>query len=235
LLFGLTFEMILLDKLENPGLDTLAFARTRLLEIGAGTAACLIVSLLTTVTARRRWPGRSAPVEEGVGWHSQAARHALQGGIALALVPIAHIAIGLHAIQQAGVTIMAVMIVPVAGLGQSGMVPVSRKLLHRIAGCLCGSALAAAILLLADGRAPILIAGTGLGVLIGRHIENGGGRYTYVGMQFTLAILVTLIPDSYSSAAIHPALQRLESIVCGMALLEPVLLAWHFVGSKRRV
>jgi len=228
LLFGLTFEMILFDKLENPALDTLAFAKTRLLEIGAGTAACLIVSLLTTLTARRRWPGRSAPPQEGVGWHSHAARHALQGGVALALVPIVHTVVGLHALQQAGVTIMAVMIVPVAALSQSGMVPVTRKLLHRVIGCLCGGALAAAILFVAAGHAPVLIAGTCLGVLIGRHIENGGGRFTYVGMQFTLAVLVTLIPDSFSSAAIRPGLVRLESIVCGMALLEPVLLVWYF-------
>ena len=35
LLFGLTFEMVLLDKLEHPALDTEAFAHTRLLEVAA--------------------------------------------------------------------------------------------------------------------------------------------------------------------------------------------------------
>lgn len=232
LLFALTFEMILLDKLEHPTLDTFTFAKTRLLEVGAGTAACLVVSLLTTLTARRRWPSRPPPPSEGVGWHSNAARHAMQAGVALALVPILHAIIGLRELQQAGVTIMAVMIVPVTGLGRSGIGPVTRKLLHRVIGCLCGSALAAVSMLLADGSTSILIAGTFLGVLIGRHIENGGGRFTYVGMQFTLTILVTLIPDSYSATAIHPALLRLESIFCGMALLEPVLLLWYFADTK---
>lgn len=231
LLFGLTFEMILLDKLEHPALDTFLFAKTRLLEVGAGTVACLIVSLLTTLTARRRWPSNSPIPAQGLGWHSDAARHAMQAGLALALVPILHAIIGLRELQQAGVTIMAVMIVPLTGLGRSGVGPVTRKLFHRVIGCLSGSALAGATIALASGSVPVLIAGTFLGVLIGRHIENGGGRFTYVGMQFTLAILVTLIPDSYSSAAIHPALLRLESIFFGMALLEPVLLAWYFVDS----
>jgi uncharacterized membrane protein YccC len=75
----------------------------------------------------------------------------------------------------------------------------------------------------------VLILGTAAGVLVGRHIENGGHSYGYVGTQFTLAILVTLVPDSYADAAISPALDRLYSILVGMALLEPVLVVWHFI------
>jgi hypothetical protein len=44
--------------------------------------------------------------------------------------------------------------------------------------------------------------------MIGRHTKNGGHAHIYVGMQFTLAILVTLVPDSYA-AAVVPALDRL--------------------------
>jgi uncharacterized membrane protein YccC len=234
LLFALTFEMILLDKLEHPTLDTFVFAKTRLFEVGAGTAACLIVSVLTTLTARRRWPSTPPPPSQGTGWHSNAARHAMQAGVALALVPVLHAIIGLQELQQAGVTIMAVMIVPVTSLGRSSVGQVTRRLFHRVIGCLCGSVLAAATIFFADGYAPILIAGTFLGVLIGRHIENGGGRFTYVGTQFTLTILITLIPDSYTSAALHPALLRLKSIFFGIALLEPVLLAWYLASHKRR-
>jgi uncharacterized membrane protein YccC len=75
----------------------------------------------------------------------------------------------------------------------------------------------------------VLILGTAVGVLVGRHIENGGHSHIYVGTQFTLAILVTLVPDSYADAAISPALDRLYGILVGMALLEPVLVAWHFI------
>jgi len=234
LLFGLTFEMILLDKLEHPAVNAIAFVETRLLEVAAGTVACVTISLLTTLTARRRWPGPPAAPATRIGWHPDAARHAAQAGVTLALLPVLHALFGIPELQQAGVTIMAVMVVPVSGLGASGLAPVSRRLLYRTLGCLGGAALAAATLFLAHGSAPVLIAGTCLGVIIGRHIENGGTRTTYLGLQFTLAILVTLVPDSYSDAAIRPALERLASIFIGMALLEPVLLAWHFAVPRRK-
>lgn len=232
LLFGLTFEMILLDKLEHPALDTFGFARTRLLEVGAGTLACVSVSLLTTLTARRRWPAQAAPPATRLGWHSNAARHAMQAGLALALLPILHAEFGIPELAQAGVTIMAVMIVPAAGLGRSGLGPVTRRLLHRIIGCLCGGALATVTLVVAHGQPAILIAGTCLGVLIGRHVENGSTRIAYVGLQFTLVTLVTLVPDTYSDVAILPALVRLQSILIGMALLQPVLLGWHLFARR---
>jgi uncharacterized membrane protein YccC len=234
LLFGLTFEMILLDKLEHPGLDTVAFARTRLLEVAAGTVACLAVSMLSTLTLRRLSPASPPPVLARTGWHSDAARHSAQAGLTLALLPPLHVLFAMPELAQAGVTIMAVMIVPVAGIGASGLIPVSRRLFDRAAGCLAGGTLAAAILFMAQGRAAVLIGGTCLGIVIGRHIENGASRTTYLGLQFTLAILVTLVPDSYAVAEIGPALARLSSILIGMALLEPVLLAWHVIAPERQ-
>lgn len=230
LLFGLTFEMILLDKLEHPGLDTLDFARTRLLEVTAGTIACLSVSLaIAWVTRREIVP---APIETAplMRWHPAAARHAAQAGVTLALLPLLRHFTGIPELAQAGVTILAVMIVPVAGLGASGLVPVSQRLLHRAIGCLSGGAMAIAVLVLAQGWVPMLVAGTCLGILIGRHIETGTTRAPYIGLQFTLAILVVLVPDSYGQVRSDPGVHRLVSILIGMALLEPVLLAWHAIA-----
>jgi uncharacterized membrane protein YccC len=232
LLFGITFEMVVLGKLEHPGTDALDFARTRLLEVIAGTIACVSVSLATTLTARRRWPGARAAPTARIGWHPHAARHAAQAGGALALLLPLHVLFGLGELEQAAVTIMAVMIVPVSGIGASGLIPVSRRLLHRTLGCLAGSLLAVSILLLAHGSTGILIAGTCLGVILGRHIENGSTRFAYVGLQFTLAVIVVLVPDSYAKAEVGPALQRLLSILIGMALLEPVLLVWHALARS---
>ena len=233
LLFGLTFEMILLDKLENPALDTFDFARTRLLEVVAGTVACVAVSLATAWLTRR--DGSSGTLQTGprMRWHPAAARHAAQAGVTLALLPLLRHFTGIPQLAQAGVTIMAVMIVPIAGLGASGLVPVSRRLLHRAIGCLAGGTLAATVLVIAQGWAPLLVLGTCLGILIGRHMENGITQAPYIGMQFTLAILVVLVPDSYSETSIEPGLHRLLSILNGMALLEPVLLAWHAVAPRR--
>lgn len=234
LLFGLTFEMILLDKLARPDLDTIGFAETRLLEVVAGTIACTLVSLAVGALAGKQWWVDRPPAPARMGWHPHAARHAAQAGLAIAVLPALHALFRLPELPQAAVTIMAVMIVPVSGIGASGFVPVSRRLLHRALGCMAGGALALVFLLLAQGNAPVLILGTCVGIVIGRHIENGVPGATYMGLQFTLAVLVVLVPDSYADARIGPEIQRLASVFIGMAVLEPVLLAWHFLAPRRR-
>jgi uncharacterized membrane protein YccC len=238
LFVGLTFEMILLDKLEHPNHAITGFATTRMLEVVSGTVACVIVSTVSALTARRRWPGSRAPAAKRIGWHPHALRHAAQAAVALAFLPLLGSLFAIRELAQSAVSIMAVMLIPVTSLGVSGLMPVSRRLGQRVAGCLAGSALAGLFLFAAHGSAPVLIAGTAIGVLVGRHIENGGHAMAYVGTQFTLAILVTLVPDSYTDAAIAPALDRLYGILTGMALLEPVLVAWHLVapagGSRSR-
>jgi uncharacterized membrane protein YccC len=233
LLFGLTFIMIVLDRIEDPGVEVRALALTRVLEVGAGTLACLIVSLVSTLTARRWWPASLTPATPPVGWHPDAARHAVLAALALGLLPVIHHYFALPELAQAGVTIVAVMIVPVAGLGSSGLGPVSRRLRQRALGCLCGGLLAASILFVAGGSVPVLIAGACFGIVIGRHIENGSARSAYLGLQFTLAVLVVLVPDDYSNIAIRPGLERLVSIFVGMAVLWPILLAGHFVAPER--
>jgi uncharacterized membrane protein YccC len=233
LLFGLTFEMILLENLEHPTLDASAFAKTRFLEVVAGTVACVAVSLLSTMTARKRWPGPAPARATRIGWHPAAARHAALAGFVLALLPFLHSLFQIPELEQAGITIMAVMIVPASDLTASGFVPVSRRLLQRMAGCVAGSLLAAAFLFSSQGEAWVLVAGTCVGIAIGRHIENGSPRMSYLGLQFTLAILIALVPDDYSDAAIRPAIERLMSIFIGMALLEPILLARHYLLPEK--
>jgi uncharacterized membrane protein YccC len=231
LLFGLTFIMIVLDGLEHPGIDVEALALTRVLEVGAGTLACVTVSLAATLTVRRRWPAPPTPPTPAAGWHPGAARHALRAAFALSLLPVIHRYFAVPELAQAGVTIMAVMIVPAAGLGVSWLGPVGKRLQQRAIGCLCGGLLAAMILFLADGAVPLLIAGTSIGIMIGRHIENGSPRNAYLGLQFSLAILVVLVPDDYASAAIGPGLERLISVFVGMAVLLPIILGWRFARA----
>jgi uncharacterized membrane protein YccC len=240
LFVGLTFAMILLDKLARPQDALDAFARTRILEVVAGTTACLLVSMVSTHSLRRRWPGPPGPEPQRFGWRPEAARHAGQAAAALFLLPFLGQLWRGPDLAQSAVTVMAVMLVPVSGIGASGLAPVSRRILLRVAGCTAGAALAAALLFLAHSpplagaAAPVLIAGTVLGVAIGRHIENSQTSIAYGGTQFVLAILVTLVPDSYATAHIGPALERLGGIVVGIALLEPVLVAWRLVAPARR-
>jgi uncharacterized membrane protein YccC len=233
LFVGLTFELILLDKLEHPQHALAAFAAMRPLDVAAGTAACILISTISTLTVRHRWPAEPSPPSRRIGWHPQALRHAAQAAIALAILPPLWSIFAVRELAQSSVTVMAAMIIPVTSLGVSGFAPVSGRLLLRIAGCVAGGALAAAALFAAHGTAAILIAATCLGVLIGRHIENGRSGIAYAGTQFTLAVLVTLVPDSYAGAEIGPALDRLLGALIGMAVLEPVLIAWHLIAPGR--
>ncbi|MBA2935362.1 FUSC family protein [Sphingomonas sp. CGMCC 1.13654] len=232
LFFGLTFVMVVLDKVEHPARPLLGFVETRVLEVVAGTVACVIVSLASTLTLRRRWPATRAKPLEG-GWHPPALRHAAQGAVALVLLSGLSRFLELPALAQSAITIMAVMLVPITSLGATGFGLVNRRILYRFVGCGAGAALAALFLFVAQGSPPILIVGTILGVAIGRHIENSGRSIAYVGTQFVLAILIILVPDSYAQANLTPAWERLAGIFIGMAVLEPVLLIWHLADPKR--
>jgi uncharacterized membrane protein YccC len=232
LFVGLTFQMILLDKVQHRDLAVTAFALTRIVEVLAGTSACVIVSALSTWTVRRRWPAPPRPAVPQFGWHPDAARHAAQGAVALGVLPCLAM-LGLPEMAQSSITIMAVMLVPVASVGRSGLVPVSRRLMYRMLGCLIGGMLAALVLFTFHGNAAILMLCAFVGVIIGRHIENGGAAFAYSGTQFVLAILVALVPDSYAHPRIDPALERLAGILMGLVVLEPILLAWHLIAPSR--
>jgi uncharacterized membrane protein YccC len=240
LFVGLTFAMVMLDKLEHPGLALWPFVHTRVIEVIAGTSACVVVSAVSTLTLRRRWPAAPLPTPQRLGWRPAVARHCALAGVALSVLPGLHEAAGVPQLAQAAVTIMAVMMAPVSAIGDSAFWPVNRRILLRAAGCLAGVAMAGGFVILAyNGEyaawaAPILVAGTILGVAIGRHIENGQGSIAYGGLQFTLVVLVALVPDSYAHADLAPAVHRLISIFIGFAILEPVLLAWHFLAPGRR-
>ena len=234
LFIGLTFSMIVLGYPRSWS-DLLGFASSRILEVFAGTAACILVSMVSTLTLRQRWPAVARPTPATTGWHPDAARHAAQGALAMALLPLVHEIWRLPELGQAAVSIMAVMMVPVSRLGGSGFLPVSRRMVLRVLGCACGAALAGGILLVAHGSAAILIAGSLFGVMLGRHIENSARPMAYSGTQFTLAMLVALVPDSYIDPDPDAGVARLAGIVTGIALLEPVLAAFHVFTWKSAV
>ena len=69
--------------------------------------------------------------------------------------------------------------------------------------------------------------------MIGRHIENSTRPIAYGGTQFTLAMLIALVPDSYVAPDPEAAVARLAGTVLGIALLEPVLAAFHIFTWRR--
>jgi uncharacterized membrane protein YccC len=234
---GLTFMMVLIEGLAHVEEPILRFASTRILEVLAGTVACVLVSAISTWTIRRKLPNpdralRAMPAGQPRQWHAAVARHAFVGGVALALIPWAWLWLGIESLSQSSVTIFVVMLVPAASLAEGMLSPVSSRLMHRLIGTVAGGLLASAILLLSHHSPVAMTIGLCAGVVIGRHIENGPAIMSYAGLQFTLAFLVVLVPDNYASAALAPGLDRLFGILFGMVLLEPVVLLAHALWER---
>ena len=232
---GLTFCMIVIEGMKHPTESVLPFAQSRLVEIVAGTVACILVSAASTFFVRRRLneQGSETAVQTAIRhsslWHSGAVRHSVEAAIALAFIPWIWAWLGITSLAQSSVTIMAVMMIPVASLGADPLNPVTSKLALRFVGCSAGGLLAIAILF-ASHHSPVLMTlAVCLGVLVGRHIENGNAATSYIGTQFVLAFLVVLVPDSYSDAVVDPGIDRLAGILIGIVILEPVLILSHFV------
>jgi uncharacterized membrane protein YccC len=229
LFVGLSFAMVLVGGMENTNQSLAAFARSRLVEVCVGTGASILVSAVSTLTVRRRLPADSnattpaAPPSAVVFGHRAAWLHALQGAIALALIPWVWSAFHFEALGQSAITIMVVMMVPVADLAASGL-QASTRLRHRCFGGGAGAVLATGILVLSHGSPIVMTLAVCVGVLAGRHIENGKLGIDYAGTQFALAFLVVLVPDSYAGVSLAPGLERLSGILLGMTLLEPVRL-----------
>jgi uncharacterized membrane protein YccC len=237
---GLTFLMVLIEGMERAQEPILHFASTRVLEVLAGTTASVIVSAISTWTVRRVLPNpdqsiRAKPANwSASGWHPDVARHALVAGMAFALIPWAWRWLGISSLSQASVTIFAVMLLPAASIKEGVLSPISSRMMSRLVGCLAGAALAGAILLLSHHSLVAMTIGLCIGVIVGRHIENGPTSMSYVGLQFTLAFLVVLVPDNYANAAPEVGFDRLFGILFGLVLLEPTVLVGHLVWQRLR-
>jgi uncharacterized membrane protein YccC len=236
---GLTFMMVLIEGMERAQEPISRFASTRILEVVAGTAACLLVSAVSTWTIRRKLPNPdraqiAAADRPATRWYPAVARHAFIGAVALALIPWVWQWLGIESLSQSSITVFAVMLVPAASLEEGTLNPISSRLMHRLIGCVAGGLLAGAVLLLSHHSPLLMTLGLCAGVVIGRHVQNGPPSISYVGLQFTLTFLVVLVPDNYVNAAIDPGIDRLFGILFGMVLLEPVVLLAHLLWDRHR-
>lgn len=249
LLASLTFAMVALDALQHPAVDVFVFATTRILEVTAGTCASVIVSMLSTLTVRSRLaaatpctmsaPGVS-PLPSTVNPTLQpqlpqrAISHAAQAGLALALTPFLGRWMDVQSFSQAAITIIIVMMVPLSSPMPRGET-VRAKNIHRFLGCLAGATVAGIMVLVFGPSWITFTFGMSLGVLFGRHIENSGRSFAYVGTQFSLVYLVLMVPDSYAHINVERGIDRLDGIVVGMLLVELArLLSFPWLRKSAR-
>ena len=229
---GLTFCMVLLDAQAQPMRHVAHFASTRILEVTAGTLACLVINLLSHQTLRPRlglpnaMPAMSSAVKAQE--RGDAARHAMQAGLALATVPWLMPLLDSGRLSQAAVTIMALMMVPLSSLrGNRHLVSV--RVAHRLAGCITGCLAATVALKLFGGSVSAIILCMALGVVAGRHVENSMKPFAYAGNQFVLVFLVVLVPDSYAMISAEPGLERVAGVFAGIVVLQMVRLLSRFL------
>jgi uncharacterized membrane protein YccC len=97
---------------------------------------------------------------------------------------------------------------------------------HRTLGCLLGGAVA----LLCVGffgtgfGAMVLILAAG--VWIGYSIQTGREGIGYLGTQFTLGLLITLVEGPSPITDVTPGLERLLGIFIGSAMLCLLIVVW---------
>jgi uncharacterized membrane protein YccC len=90
---GLTFCMVLIEGMKHSGESVAPFAQSRLLEIVAGTFACILVSAASTFLVRRRLKygtqetAAQTAIRKSTLWHAGAFRHSVEAAIALAFIP----------------------------------------------------------------------------------------------------------------------------------------------------
>lgn len=245
LIAGLSFAMVLVDAMQHADRAVSDFALARIAEVAVGSIAAVLVSAAASLALAGRWRpvAPAAPVTPAApvspvapaplppGSRQVALRHALQGAIALGLIPWVWSSLHWKALSQSSITIMVVLIVPLADLAAPA-VATSARLRQRLLGCCIGGVLATAVLLTSHASPLAMTLAAGIGVVVGRHLENGAHRMNYAGTQLALAFLVVLIPDGAAGPGIMPGIERLSGIVLGMALLEPVRRWFNWLDRR---
>jgi uncharacterized membrane protein YccC len=240
LFFGLTAGMVITQALAAPD-AVMHFAATRVAEITVGTCACLVVaSLFSDVPGRREQHAhdtfasgrlRDALNENWLREHWLLLEHCTRAALAVALLPLIWRWFGIEDFSQTAVTSYVIMIVPPAIVWAGGSATIYERMAHRTLGCLLGSVVALVSIGLFGTGLPATVATLAAGVWVGYQIQTGR-EINYLGTQFTLGLLVTLVQGPAPITDITPGLERLLGIAIGSAMLCLVNAIWPLVQEK---
>jgi uncharacterized membrane protein YccC len=214
---------------------TASFAALRVAEVAVGTLACLLISTVFHVGAKRYAKPPLPPVAGTSPPASQPAMLAasmplaplratrvtlgLQAALAIAVLAALNYALHLPGFAQAMVTAIAVQILPVGLSPDRTRQPVMEKMVQRVAGCLLAGGLSVALLPLTRGQPALCMLALSLGVWLGCHVQTGQEGASYVGRQFAIAFIMVFVQDHQWSADPLPALMRLSGILIGIVVL----------------
>lgn len=235
LFFGLTAGMVLTEGLDLPG-SVVHFAATRVAEVSVGTCACFFVaSLLSTEpiddekdAGARAWCGRLREFIDNA-WlqtHWLLIEHSTRGALAVALLPLVWRWFGIEDFSQTAITSYVVMVVPSMIVRERQHQTIYERMAHRTLGCLLGSAVALLCVRLFGTDLPAMLLILAGGVWLGYCIQTGREGISYLGTQFTLGMLITLVQGPGPITDVTPGLDRLLGIFIGSAMLYLLILVW---------
>jgi uncharacterized membrane protein YccC len=240
LFFGLTAGMVTTEALASPD-SVVHFAATRVAEITVGTCACLVVASLFADTPSRTeqhaygmlWCGRLRDVlnEEWLRKHWALFEHCTRAALAVALLPLVWRWFSIEDFSQTAITSYVIMIAPSAAVSERRHATIYERIAHRTLGCLLGSATALISIGLFGTGLPVTVVTLAAGVWVGYHIQTGRD-INYLGAQFTLGLLITLVQGPAPITDITPGLERLLGIAIGSAMLCLMILVWPLIEDK---
>jgi hypothetical protein len=73
-----------------------------------------------------------------------------------------------------------------------------------------------------------------VGVWVGHHVQNGRNGVSYVGTQFVLGLLVTLVQGPGPITHITPGLERFVGIFIGVAADCLLIIFWPLQEEKQQ-
>ncbi|WP_024513632.1 FUSC family protein [Bradyrhizobium sp. Tv2a-2] len=240
LFFGLTAGMVITEALAAPDL-VVHFAATRVAEITVGTCACLVVSSLFSDTASRKkqrangmlWCGplRDVLHEDWLREHWSLFEHSTRAALAVALLPLVWRWFSIEDFSQTAITSYVIMIVPATAAGERRYATIHQRMVHRTLGCLLGSAVALISIGFFGTGLPVTVLTLAAGTWVGYHIQTGR-EINYLGTQFTLGLLITLVQGPAPITDITPGLERLLGIAIGSAMLCLTIFVWPLIEDR---
>jgi uncharacterized membrane protein YccC len=245
--FGITAGLVMTEALAAPD-NVLHFAATRVAEITVGTASCILVASLFSASRTGAQTGAQiianatreaspAPRVLSEAWFDAywvLLEHATRSALAVALLPLVWRWFEIEDFSQTALTSFVIMFVPDAVVREGWHRAIIERMIHRAAGCLLGSVGALGILsALGDTLLPSLLV-LSVGVWVGHHVQNGRNGVSYVGTQFVLGLLITLVQGPGPITHITPGLERFVGILIGVAADCFLIISWPLKGDKQQ-
>lgn len=232
-----TFMMVACEARAVDAATLTGFARDRVVDVAVGSLACVVVAALANALGSRlsspKPDLRTQPFADVAVLRRNAARLAMHGALAVAVLALVSTLAELRHFTQAMVTTIAVLVVPMEGLKVDPRRHVTGRMVQRAAGCLLAIALAAAVLPWVQGRplgAQLVLA---FGVWCAAYLQEGGPAVRYMALQFGVAFIMVFVQDAGWSAGDAPVLQRMGGVLVGIAVLALSMMVGRVFAAGR--